>query len=63
MKFALIGALLITLPAIAAFVYSLIWGPHWLTYAALASLGINTLPFLAAGFLMRRQHQDADLSH
>lgn len=56
MKFALIGAFLITLPAIAAFVYSLIWGPVWLTYAALVSLGLNSLPFLAAGLLMRKQH-------
>ena len=63
MKFALIGAVLITLPAICALIYSLIFGPLWLTWAALASLGLNTLPFLAAGFLMRSQHQDADLSH
>jgi hypothetical protein len=63
MKFALIGAVLITLPAVAALIYGLIWGPKWLIFAALASFSINTLPFLAAGFLMRRQHQDADLSH
>jgi len=63
MKFALIGAFLITLPAIAALIYSLIFGPAWLTWAALASLGLNSLPFLAAGLLMRNQHQDADLSH
>ena len=64
MKYAMIGAVLITLPAIAALIYSLIAGPHWLTYAALASLLINTLPFLAAGMLMRKQqHGDPDLGH
>lgn len=55
MKFALIGALLITLPALAALIYSLIFGPIWLTFAALFSLGLNSLPFLAAGLLMRKQ--------
>jgi hypothetical protein len=55
MKFALIGALLITLPAMAALIYSLIFGPIWLTFAALFSLGLNSLPFLAAGLLMRKQ--------
>ncbi len=62
MKFALIGALLMTLPATAALVYSLIWGPQWLTYAALVSFGLNSLPFLAAGLLMRNQHGD-DVGH
>ena len=56
MKFALIGAFLITLPAIAALIYSLVVGNHVLTYAALFSLGLNSLPFLAAGLLMRKQH-------
>jgi hypothetical protein len=55
MKFALIGALLITLPALAALIYGLISGNILITLAALASLGINTLPFLAAGLLMRKQ--------
>jgi hypothetical protein len=63
MKFALVGAVMITLPAIAALIYSLISGMHWLTYAALASFGLNTLPFLAAGFFMRKQHGNADLGH
>ena len=63
MKFALIGAALITLPAIVALVYSLIIGNHFLTYAALFSLGLNTLPFLAAGLLMRGNKGGADLGH
>jgi hypothetical protein len=54
MKFALIGAFLITLPAIAGLVYAIIAGNDVLMYAALASLTLNSLPFLAAGLLMRR---------
>ncbi|HEX6368407.1 MAG TPA: hypothetical protein VF006_05710 [Longimicrobium sp.] len=54
MKFAMIGALLITLPALAGLIYSLIADNRVLTYAALASLGLNSLPFIAAGLLMRR---------
>lgn len=53
MKMMLIAAALITFPAVIALVYSLLYGPVWLTYAALASTGLNTLPFLAAGWLMR----------
>lgn len=62
MKFALIGALLITLPAIAALVYGLLSGNTWLIYAALASFLINTLPFVAAGFLLRGS-DSSDLGH
>jgi hypothetical protein len=54
MKFALIGALLITLPALAGLIYSLVAGNRVLMYAALASLALNSLPFIAAGLLMRR---------
>lgn len=54
MKFALIGAFLITLPAIAGLVYAIIADNDVLMYAALASLMLNSLPFLAAGLLMRR---------
>src|SRR5829696_8223071 len=45
MKFAMIGAVLITLPAIAGLIYSLVAGNQYLMYAALASLGLNSLPF------------------
>ncbi|HET7228464.1 MAG TPA: hypothetical protein VFJ16_00545 [Longimicrobium sp.] len=63
MKFALIGAALITLPAIVALVYALIVGNHVLAYAALFSLSLNTLPFVAAGLLMRGNKGGADLGH
>lgn len=64
MKFALIGAVLITLPAIAALIYGMIFGPKVLVYAALASFGLNTLPFLAAGVLMKRTGGGgSDLGH
>ena len=62
MKYALMGALLITLPAVIALIYSLAVGNHLLTYAALASFGLNTLPFIAAGLLMRKS-DGADLGH
>ncbi len=54
MKFALIGAVLITLPAIAGLIYAVIADNRVLMYAALASLTLNSLPFIAAGLLMRR---------
>jgi hypothetical protein len=62
MKYALMGALLITLPAVIAFLYALFSKNHLLMWAALASLSLNTLPFLAAGFLMRKS-DGADLGH
>lgn len=62
MKYALMGALLITLPAVIAFIYALVSGNHLLMYAALASLSLNTLPFIAAGLLMRKSG-GADLGH
>src|SRR4051812_18883976 len=49
MKFAMVGAVLITLPAIAALIYGLISGNHLLLWAALASFSLNTLPFIVAG--------------
>jgi hypothetical protein len=60
MKFAFIGALLITLPAIAGLVYSIIAGNELLMYAAIASLALNSLPFIAAGLLMRRSGGGGD---
>jgi hypothetical protein len=60
MKFALIGGLLITLPAMGGLIYSLVSGNRYLMYAALASLGLNSLPFLAAGLLMRRSGGGGD---
>ena len=63
MKFAMIGAVLITLPAICALVYGLLFGPQVLVYAAAFSIGLNTLPFVAAGLMMSRQGGGADLGH
>lgn len=62
MKFALVAAVLITLPAIVALIYGLAAGNRFLVFAALASFGLNTLPFLAAGFFMHRSG-NADLEH
>ncbi len=62
MKFAMIGAVLITLPAIAALVYGVVVGNTPLVYAALASFLINTLPFIAAG-LMLGKSDSSDLGH
>lgn len=62
MKFALVAAVLITLPAIIALIYGLAAGNRFLVFAALASMGLNTLPFLAAGFFMRKSG-GADLEH
>lgn len=63
MKFALIAAVLITLPAIAGLLYSVVAGNRNLMYAAIASLALNSLPFIAAGLLMRRSGGGGDLSH
>jgi hypothetical protein len=64
MKFALIGAVLITLPAIAGFFAGIFMGNRALMYAALASLALNSLPFIAAGLLMRRSGGGGgDLGH
>lgn len=64
MKFALIGAVLITLPAIAGLLYGIVSGNKYLIYAAIASLGLNSLPFIAAGLLMRRSGgEGGDLGH
>lgn len=63
MKFALIGGVLITLPAIIALIYAVMAGNKVLAFAALASLGLNMLPFVAAGLLMRNQKGGPDLEH
>ena len=63
MKYAMMGALLITLPALIALVYSVFAKNHLLMYAAMASAGLNFLPFLAAGLLMRKQKGGPDLEH
>ena len=60
MKFALIGAVLITLPAIAGLIYGVVAGNKYIALAALASLGLNSLPFIAAGVMMNRTGSGSD---
>lgn len=62
MKFAMIGAVLMTLPAIAALVFGIMWGNQYLVYAAFFSFALNSLPFLVAGLMMRNQ-DTSDLGH
>ena len=62
MKFALMAAFLITLPAICGFVYGLLNGNKFLMAAAAVSLGLNVLPFLVAGWMMRNATGD-DMGH
>ena len=62
MKFAMIGAVLITLPALVALVYGIVVQNWVLVFAALASVSLNTLPFIAAGFFMRRTNSE-DMGH
>jgi hypothetical protein len=63
MKYAMMGAVLITLPGLIALIYSMVVGNHLLMYAAMVSVGLNTLPFVAAGLLMRGQKGSPDLEH
>jgi hypothetical protein len=56
MKLAAIGAVLITLPALVAFIYGIVFGPIWLVYAAVASLSYNVVPFVLVGIMSRRAH-------
>ncbi len=62
MRLFLIGALLITFPAIVAAVYAAVTGRTMMLLASLLVLGMNSLPFLAAALLLRKS-KDADLSH
>jgi hypothetical protein len=62
MRLFLIGAVLITFPAIVAAVYAAATGRTMMMLTALVVLGINSLPFLAAALLLRKS-KDSDLSH
>jgi hypothetical protein len=62
MKFAMIAAVLMTLPAIAALVAGLMWGNQYLVYAAFFSFALNSLPFLVAGLMMKGK-DTSDLGH
>lgn len=56
MKLAAIGAVLITLPALAAFIYGLMTGRTLLVVAAVASLSYNVVPFVVVAVMSRRAH-------
>ena len=60
MKMMLVAALLITLPAMIVVLY--FFGKTAML-PALASLAINSLPFLVGGWLLRKQDGGADLEH
>lgn len=61
MRMLTIAALLITFPALAVIGYGLLTGrPLWVL-GAVASLLVNSLPFLTAILLLRR-NQDTDLA-
>ena len=57
MKMMLIAAVMITLPAIVVAVY---FFGRTAMIPALASLGINMLPVLVAGWMMRKSGLDAE---
>lgn len=57
MKMMLIAAVLITLPAI---IVALFFFGRVAMIPAVASLGINVLPFLVAGWLIRKQGVDSE---
>lgn len=63
MRLFMIGAVLITLPAIIAAVYAMFWGPRLMLWAALLVLGMNSLPFIAAALLLGKNKDASDLGH
>jgi ABC-type bacteriocin/lantibiotic exporter with double-glycine peptidase domain len=66
MNMLTIAGLLITLPAIAVIAFALIWGNPWWTLGAVASLFVNSLPFVAAYLLLRaakRRGQTFEADH
>lgn len=64
MRMVALAGLLITLPAIAVAVIGLLRGSTWMMLAALASFGVNMVPFLVGMVLVRNQkHSDDDDGH
>lgn len=61
-KILTIAAILITLPALIVAVYAIFAGRPLMLVAALASVGLNSLPFLAAAFLFKGG-DSGDLGH
>lgn len=60
MKMMIIAALLITLPAIVVVLF--FFGTRMML-PALVSLSINSLPFIVAGWLLKKQGAGPDLEH
>jgi hypothetical protein len=60
MLLMLIAGALITLPAIAVIVFMLIGGNPTAMIPAAASLAVNSLPFLVAGWFIRKQQQKGE---
>lgn len=63
MKIFAIGAFLITFPGIVVAVWAAATGRPLIMVIALASVALNSLPFLAAMFLLRKDQDTADLGH
>ncbi|HEX5727668.1 MAG TPA: hypothetical protein VFX98_19510 [Longimicrobiaceae bacterium] len=63
MKWAMIAAAMITLPAIAAAIYFLMIGKTAYAIAAGASVFGNSLPFIVVGLLLRRNKGNFDIGH
>lgn len=63
MRLFLIGAVFITFPAIVAAIYAAVTGRTMMLLAALVVLGMNSLPFLAAALLLRKNKDVSDLGH
>ena len=58
-----VAAILITLPALVAAVYALATGRWLILIAAVLSVAMNSVPFIAAAFLLRKNADAADLGH
>ncbi|HEV2149303.1 MAG TPA: hypothetical protein VGR37_18010 [Longimicrobiaceae bacterium] len=68
MRLFLIGAVLITFPAIVAAIYAIVTLGTWdyskyMLAASVLVLFMNSLPFVAAAFLLRKDSDAADLGH
>jgi hypothetical protein len=66
MKYAMLGALLITFPALCALIYGLVSGQPWIAMAAGVSFGINILPFMVAGYFLGKRRGGSggpDIAH
>ncbi|HET6228517.1 MAG TPA: hypothetical protein VFE05_00480 [Longimicrobiaceae bacterium] len=53
MKLLLVAGVIIVLPGLVALIYAAFSGNHFLLHAAMFSVGLNLLPFIAGALLMR----------